>query len=123
MDDLISRKAAIDAIGGEPKYKVRLFRKTYAEGRADQWWLDIGAIHRLPSAEPQRWIPVTERLPVIENNIGKRVLVTTSWGMACEAWYCKDHWEIHDISYKLTSVIAWQPLPEPYKGGDSSCTS
>lgn len=67
-------------------------------------------------AASPRWIPVAERLPVIENNIGKRVLVTTSWGMVAEAWFCKDHWEIHDMQYKFTSVVSWMPLPEPWKG-------
>ena len=70
-----------------------------------------------PSAEP-RWIPVAERLPEVENNIGKRVIVTTSWGLVKESCYCIDHWEIGYIPYKLSSVIAWMPLPKPWKGED-----
>ena len=68
---------------------------------------------------PFKWIPVSERLPLIENNNAKIVLVTTSWGLVSEAYYCVDYWEISDIPYKLTSVVAWKPLPEPYKGGDA----
>ena len=60
------------------------------------------------------WIPVSERLPKVDN-ISKRVLVTTSWGVVKEAYYCVDHWSIDDIDYKF-SVAAWMPLPGPWKG-------
>ena len=61
-------------------------------------------------AEP-RWIPVTEKMPTID----ARVLVTTSWGLVETAYRCVDYWEIGGYSYKPTSVIAWMPLPEPYR--------
>ena len=67
-----------------------------------------------PSAEPQRWNPITDRPPEVENNISKRVMVTTSWGVVKEAYYCIDHWEIGDIPYNLSAVIAWMSIPEPY---------
>lgn len=72
--------------------------------------------------ERQRWIPCSERLPIIENNNRARVLITTSWGFVKEAYYCVDHWEINDIDFILTSVIAWMPLPEPYKEGEHNET-
>ena len=107
MDDLISRQAAIGtAISG----RVRT--------EDGEKWIRVNEVKdsllSLPSA--QQWIPMTERPPIIENNVGKRVLVTTPWGMVGEATYCIDHWEIHDISYQIKSVIAWMPLPEPWKG-------
>ena len=105
MDDLISRRAAIDALNEKclmPVWCKVLVEKMLAD---------------LPSASP-RWIPVTERMPIIENNIGARVLITTSWGLVKEAYYCVDHWEIDDIPYKLTAVSAWMPLPAPWKGAD-----
>ena len=66
------------------------------------------------------WIPCSERLPIIENNNRARVLITTSWGFVKEAYYCVDHWEINDIDFILTSVIAWMPLPEPYEEGEQN---
>lgn len=115
-EDLISRQAAIEI--SEMLFKelkkdtVDMMGIGYNHAVSDS----IAILKNLPTAEPH-WIPVTEGLPVIENNIGKRVLVTTSWGMVAEAWFCKDHWEIHDMTYKFTSVVSWMPLPAPWKGG------
>lgn len=70
----------------------------------------------IESAQPeQRWIPCSDRLPKAENYMPKRVIVTTSWKKVYVANYCVDHWEICDIDYKLSSVVAWMPLPKPYK--------
>lgn len=82
-------------------------------------WGDTDGIDMIQTAisiiDCQRWIPCSERLPIIKNNIGAKVLVTTSWGLVKEAYYRVDHWEINDIPYKLTSIIAWMPLPKPYE--------
>lgn len=69
-----------------------------------------------PSAQPERWIPCSERMPEIKDNMAKKVIVTTSWNTVSEAYYCVDHWEMNDFDYKLSSVIAWMPLPESWKG-------
>ena len=61
MDDLISRRKAIDALGDEPE--VWTGRDEYAQGLNNQWHYDRNAIKAVPSAQPQRWIPVSERLP------------------------------------------------------------
>lgn len=109
MADLIDRQAAIKAIE-DLQDCYNGFSDTY-----DKTCI-IGVLEELPSAQRTgRWIPCSERLPVIENNSAKKVLVTTSWGSVYEAYYCVDHWEINDIQYKLTSIVAWMPLPEPYK--------
>ena len=77
-------------------------------------------IDRLSPATPQesRWIPVSERLP--EEN--KTVIASTKYGVYPEARYTKedgwewayesgaDYWE--EIA---CDVLAWMPLPEPYK--------
>ena len=51
-EGLISRKAAIDALGEAPKFKIGLLKK-YAEGRNDQWFDDVAALVKLPSAQPE----------------------------------------------------------------------
>lgn len=56
MDDLISRQAAIDALGKPPEFKISL-RKSYEEGRNDQWFDDVSALSRVPSAETERKKP------------------------------------------------------------------
>ena len=58
------------------------------------------------------WIPVSERLPIPPTFC----LVTTdgSHGDVIDiALYMSDGW------HKASDVIAWMPLPEPYKGGDT----
>lgn len=77
-----------------------------------------------PVVDIPRWIPVTERLPEEDG----RYLVT------CEGEYRRvvmplsyrrirrrDIFYDHDIEYgdiEYCGVIAWMPLPEPYKGGE-----
>ena len=69
----------------------------------------------IPSAE--RWIPVTERLP----NDGDDVLITfcgeEETRIVPVNYYQKIWFDcIFDIELNPNMVIAWMPLPEPYKG-------
>lgn len=53
----------------------------------------------------QRWIPVSERLP--EKN--GEYLITGRQGAVNKRRYHDGHW------YGNWSVLAWMPLPEPYR--------
>ena len=131
MIDLISRQAAIDATWFEPSYTDPLNVLTEVRDR----------LKALPSAQPEpKWIPVSERLPksrtyclftVFEHD--SELEATTietvygrfddygerrywSWedefGECCiegEEQLDGDHDEI------IEKVLAWMPLPEPYK--------
>lgn len=96
-NDTIYRQAAIDAMCG-----------------ACSDWCDEGvcrkvsALQKLPSA--RQWIPVTERLPDKECF----VLVTVNDG----AIYTDLSLFRHDGRFieHTGDVIAWQPLPEPWRG-------
>ena len=62
------------------------------------------------------WIPVSERLPEEE----QEVLCQLSDG-SCAVLYVQDNWGQMDwvdgqMGTGSYDVIAWQPLPEPYKG-------
>lgn len=48
--DLISRQAAIDALGEEPEVWVG---DEYAQGLYQQWHYDVNALKTLPSAQPE----------------------------------------------------------------------
>lgn len=98
-EDCISRKAAIDSLIG------------WETDPSDE---DIESeLRKLPSVNPQKWIPCKERLP----EEYQRVMVTI-----CKSGYYVDvltYWSDSDI-WKLY-VVAWMPLPEPWKEGDAEC--
>jgi hypothetical protein len=107
-DDAISRQAALDeiisrlGISGE-KYLLESERYIYQ------------IIKDLPPVTPkQRWIPVSEGLP----DERQSVLV---WCPEYRNMYCaylknKNWWIFGAFSQIIpNAVIAWMPLPEPYK--------
>ena len=75
------------------------------------------ALKKLPSAEAE-WIPVSERLPEKKRS----VLITTSEDFVGEACYwatTENHviWKGYrwEATYWDDEVIAWMPLPKPYR--------
>jgi hypothetical protein len=85
-------------------------------------WMDIAQCEKCAKEHRQlaewlkelkryQWIPVSERLPIPPTFC----LVTTDGshgGVIDIALYMSDGW------HKASEVIAWMPLPEPYKGGE-----
>ena len=63
---------------------------------------------------PQEWIPCSERLP--EENT--EVLMSLEWGIdigECRNGDWHSEWINH---YDDGNVLAWMPLPKPWKGAD-----
>lgn len=94
-------------------------------------------LDKVPSAQPQRWIPVTERLPEedVEVLITYRykegegdtshayIDITTYGQMYFGGNKVGDHKHWRQPFEYFTSnyeVVAWMPLPEPYKGGQDA---
>lgn len=82
----------------------------------------VRIINEMPTIEPQKWIPVSERLPKEEK---KTYWVCTDEGYQCECRWTNVnmiwthltndwHWNILDIP-QYSKVTAWMPLPEPYE--------
>lgn len=110
MSDLIDRQAAIDVIN--KIFPADPMRNDYTEGITCGAALATEYIKQLPSA--QQWTPVSEGLPEKE----VEVLVTTSWGNVCMAWCDNGKWRAEYINgYDDDEILAWMPLPEPFKGG------
>ena len=110
MSDLISRQAAIDIFDD---YNISV-----ENGELEAYSRDRKRLCELPSAQPeQRWIPCSERLP----EDSSPVLVTHRGGVSY-GWYNGTYFErgASTNHIKLQTVIAWMPLPEPYrKDGES----
>ena len=102
MDDAISRQAVID-----------LLKQMRKDGDMIPWeGKDVFArIRKLPSAQPVQWIPCSERLP--EN--GHYYLWCSDMGHVQSDYY----WNGFENGMKYGyNIVAWMPLPEPYKGGE-----
>lgn len=76
-------------------------------------------VDALPTIEAEhRWIPCSERFP---SNNGCVLVSTGDWiefgkyeDGVWSIWDC-EHWD----KWGSKGTIAWMPLPNPYKGGDS----
>ena len=126
--DLIQRKAALEALA------MMMPRSYTPDGshpadeeifRAQEVFADcIEALEILPSAQPEpHWIPCSERLPKKER---RTYWVCTDAGTQHECRWTNNRfgmtvsdkwgWSIFDTP-QYTKVIAWMPLPEPYREG------
>lgn len=114
-DDYVSVGWAKDIIrshmGDVPKCRECSRRKFYMQGYED-------------GKKNDGWIPVSEKLP--EENDGKyypMLNVSTSYGavkwgfyrVRDKEWYIYSEMHGELIKAEDKEVIAWQPLPEPYK--------
>lgn len=69
----------------------------------------------IDALEKEKWIPVEERLPAAKED----VLVCTQRGWIIVAWYGPNGecWHItpQGTGFFPPDVVAWMPLPEPYR--------
>lgn len=123
MNDLISRKQALEEM-------------TFSDGIEKDGVLYVPLrdankhIKNLPSVQPeQRWIPVSEKLPEANG----RYLVTRGLNAAGSLWnrvYIANYSDLMGLKSekiwwqgnvgksdfkRIDDVIAWIPLPEPYR--------
>ena len=120
MSDLIDRKTALDGLKYEMKYGAEI----------DRCGLDTAydIIESLPSADQGRkWTPVSEALPEEDEevlvtvrfdgtkDVKPSVYVETASQISGEWTSYSDEWKVARSKHH---VLAWMPLPEPWKVND-----
>ena len=107
---MISRQATIDAFLTElTKRERKNLLHTWSTVEVKYFVVDM--LEKLPSAEPkQRWIPCSERLPE-EMGTYMTTIDYGKHGLAVGQRYYYGKY----LGWGDERVIAWMPLPEPYK--------
>lgn len=118
MSELNSQEIehAIDFFNGMLEANVTLGRRNGREEYVNtaQQSIDI-AIQCMKKQLKDGWIPVSEKLPEKDGHY----LVSTTNGMprVMTGYYNskRNRWDYFQLAVSITSVIAWKPLPQPYK--------
>lgn len=124
MNDSISRQAAIETA-------ENVAFAVDEHGSAEGWLaMLVNSLEILPSTQPENdWIPISERLPEANG----RYLVTRGLNACGSLWnriYIANYSDLMGIKSvrgwwrgnvgksdfeRLNDVLAWMPLPEPYR--------
>ena len=116
-------KEAIKALEKEPcedAISRKAVKELFQEGSVMGMYYFLG-IDELPSitSKKEEWISCDEKLPKpneLADNVRKYYLIQDEYGDMHVASYLRNGWISIDSFYTLEDdVIAWMPLPEPYK--------
>jgi hypothetical protein len=125
MSDLIKREDAIKAVAQDLMYESCVQSEYASDELSD--WIEVAKamLEEVPSADrPQEWIPCSETLPRARES----VLIAVNhkygdWvGEGCYWETTENHiiWKGYrwNATYWDDEIIAWMPLPQPWKGAD-----
>ena len=105
--ELISREAAIDAVESAKTARTPDGEIYVAKLNAEM------NIQILPSA--QQWIPVTERLPEKNSEYLVTEIDDITYERLTDIAYYGDFICTNNGFHKANDIVAWMPLPEPWK--------
>lgn len=102
MRDLINRQEQCDKV-------CRVLDDVLANRPTERDSLIIATRKAFEALEGAKWIPCSERMP----EAGKYVLRT----IRKFGWHGEEYWSVDIGPYNTNdgSIIAWMPLPEPYR--------
>lgn len=106
-----------------PAEKTTMRQATYNAAISDACRI----VDAIPVVYIPQWIPVKDKLP---EEICNSYWICTDSGYQCECRWTNInpfwsnlttswHWNIFDIP-QYTTVVAWMPLPKPYKEGEQN---
>ena len=113
----MTREEAVQILSTRDKYGVLC---GYTGGYTEALDMAIEALHQT------KWIPCSERLPDAEYGEGDSVLCCTELGLMYILYWNGGNWCVSTgephiwVNHKTgwhDRVIAWMPLPEPYRDG------
>ena len=98
--------------------KIRYERMLYARGNGMYENVTVAykdEIDDLPTIEPQQWIPCSERLPKVGQDVLFSVqdLFVSEGCLRDDGDWSQFRWQ---AIQKKEAVTAWMPLPEPWRG-------
>ena len=123
--DLISRKELIDKMNAFARRNFGLDGRF--EYQLQGMEIALNFIEEASAVEPMKWIPCSERKPGFDEDgtapILRPTLVTTrnkKGGLNVQSSYFETFYGrwLCEAENRGIEVIAWMPLPEPYKDGD-----
>lgn len=113
-EDAVSRKDCINAI-----------ENTDCELSPQAWKEITNNIMSLSPATPtEKWIPISERLPKPQREIGSEdfsdwvlvsIRINPYQSIVCSAYYCFSEKKWYMERFGCGKIVAWMPLPKAYK--------
>lgn len=115
-DELIVqfRRAIETFLPNDPRRHMNLGDSLKCHG----WEQGLMVIQEAPTIQPSpHWIPVTEATPTEDDDYWCTFDAETGRFVDWCSWY-QGRWVVwtDDTVSEVRNVIAWMPLPEPYKG-------
>jgi hypothetical protein len=88
------------------------------DGEYEKWNIDLDVLAEAKTVEPQRWIPIEDRLP----EFGKDVLISHR-GFVSIDWLTQSEGDAYFFASRvaIADIDAWMPLPKPWKAVKHDC--
>lgn len=130
VERLVYDSSKVDVGNGNPEKAIAVLQDQIAfqEREGDKYRLTdyyealkvaVAALKGQLTAKQEDWILVKKRLPERDDfylTTVKTKIMGSSYWLVERMWFCKEM-NAFSPSSSHSHVIAWQPLPEPYKAG------